>query len=263
MQLEFEKVWADEDGKVMSAPDGVKEIKLNVYQYTGTAFDKSTATLVQTVTLNTDNQWREKLHLTDSDENTRYYVEEVDVPAGYKVTYTNRAKEQTQLGYADGDKVTVTNQKRHTELTVYKNWCDQNGTQTSNSTVTEISVTLHGKPKDGMAGDVTTQTATLTAKGGWKHVFEKLNPDYLYTVEESPIPGFTVSYSYPEGSSETTGTLPGGTVPITNPAAPTSALPSPGSPGGTVPYTAGGAAIALAAVLCGYNSRRKRKRGEE
>ena len=100
MQLEFEKVWADEDGKVMSAPDGVKEIKLNVYQYTGTAFDKSTATLVQTVTLNTDNQWREKLHLTDSDENTRYYVEEVDVPAGYQVTYTNNAKEQTQLGYA-------------------------------------------------------------------------------------------------------------------------------------------------------------------
>ena len=265
MQLEFEKVWADEDGKVMSAPDGVKEIKLNVYQYTGTAFDKSTATLVQTVTLNTDNQWREKLHLTDSDENTRYYVEEVNVPNGYKVTYTNRAGEQTQLGYADGDKVTVTNQKRHTELTVYKNWRDQNGTLTSNSTVTEISVTLHGKPKGGVTGVETTQTVKLTAAGSWKHVFEKLNPDYLYTVEESPIPGFTVSYSYsyPKGSSETTGVAPGGTVTITNTEASTYELPSTGSPGGTVPYTAGGAAIALAAVLCGYNSRRKRKRGEE
>ena len=263
MQLEFEKVWADEDGKVMSAPDGVKEIKLNVYQYTGTAFDKSTATLVQTVTLNTDNQWREKLHLTDSDENTRYYVEEVDVPAGYQVTYTNNAKEQTQLGYADGDKVTVTNQKRPTKLTVYKNWCDQNGTPTSNSTVTEISVTLHGKPKAGVTGKETTQTVKLTAERGWKHVFEKLDPDYLYTVEESPIPGFTVSYSYPEGSSVTTGVAPGGTVTITNTEAPTYELPSTGSPGGTVPYTAGGAAIALAAVLCGYNSRRKRKRGEE
>lgn len=260
MQLEFEKVWADEDGKVMSAPDGVKEIKLNVYQYTGTAFDKSTATLVQTVTLNTDNQWREKLHLTDSDENTRYYVEEVDVPAGYQVTYTNNAKEQTQLGYADGDKVTVTNQKRPTKLTVYKNWCDQNGTPTSNSTVTEISVTLHGKPKAGVTGKETTQTVKLTAERGWKHVFEKLDPDYLYTVEESPIPGFTVSYSYSEGSSDV---APGGTVTITNTEAPTYELPSTGSPGGTVPYTAGGAAIALAAVLCGYNSRRKRKRGEE
>lgn len=260
-QLEFEKVWADENGKIMSSPpDGVTAIQLNVYKYTGDAFDKDKATLEQTVTLNTDNDWREKLLLTDSNENTRYYVEEVDVPDGYKVTYTNRAKEQTQLGYADGDKVTVTNQKRHTKLTVYKNWCDQNGTQTSNSTVTEISVTLHGKPKQGMAGENTTETATLTAKGGWKHVFEKLNPDYLYTVEESPIPGFTVSYSYPEGSSNV---APGGTVTITNTEAPTYELPSTGSPGGTVPYTAGGAAIALAAVLCGYNSRRKRKRGEE
>ena len=258
MQLEFEKVWADEDGKVMSPPAGVTAIQLKVYKYTGTAFDKSTAE-VQTVTLNTDNQWQEKLLLTDSNENTRYYVEEVNVPDGYKVTYTNRDKEQTQLGYADGDKVTVTNQKRPTKLTVYKNWHDQNGTLTS-STVEQISVTLHGKPKEGMAGENTTETATLTAEYGWKHVFENLNPDYLYTVEESPIPGFTVSYSYPEGSSDV---APGGTVTITNTEAPTYELPSTGSPGGTVPYTAGGAAIALAAVLCGYNSRRKRKRGGE
>lgn len=259
MQLEFEKVWADENGKVMSPPDGVKEIKLKVYKYTGDVFNKDTAE-VQTVTLNTGNLWRETLLLKDSDENTRYYVEEVDVPAGYQVTYTNNAKEQTQLGYADGDKVTVTNQKRPTKLTVYKNWCDQNGTPTSNSTVTEISVTLHGKPKAGVTGKETTQTVKLTAERGWKHVFEKLDPDYLYTVEESPIPGFTVSYSYSEGSSDV---APGGTVIITNTEAPTYELPSTGSPGGTVPYTAGGAAIALAAVLCGYNSRRKRKRGEE
>lgn len=261
-QLEFEKVWADENGKITAPPDGVTEIKLNVYKYTGAEFNKGTAEFVKAVKLNTGNLWRETLLLTDSNENTRYYVEEVNVPDGYKVTYTNRAKEQTQLGYADGDKVTVTNQKRPTKLTVYKNWCDQNGTPTS-STVTQISVTLHGKPKEGVTGETTTETVTLTAKGGWKHVFENLNPDYLYTVEESPIPGFTVSYSYPEGSSGTTGTLPGATVTITNTEAPTYELPSTGSPGGTVPYTAGGAAIALAAVLCGYNSRRKRKRGEE
>lgn len=259
-QLELQKVWADEDGKIMSSPpDGVTEIQLKVYQYTEAEFNKDTAKFVKTVTLNTDNDWREKLLLTDSDENTRYYVEEVDVPNGYKVTYKNRVGEQTQLGYADGDKVTVTNQKRPTKLTVYKNWCDQNGTPTS-STVTEISVTLHGKPKEDMTGEETTRTVTLTAKDSWKHVFENLNPDYLYTVEESPIPGFTVSYSYPEGSSDV---APGGTVTITNTEAPTYELPSTGSPGGTVPYTAGGAAIALAAVLCGYNSRRKRKRGEE
>lgn len=258
-QLELQKVWADENGKITSPPDGVTEIKLNVYKYTGTAFNKDTAE-VQTVTLDKNHQWREKLLLTDSNENTHYYVEEVNVPDGYKVTYKNRVGEQTQLDYADGDKVTVTNQKRPTKLTVYKNWRDQNGTLTSNSTVKEISVTLRGKPKEGVTGENTTETATLTAADRWKYVFENLNPDYLYTVEESPIPGFTVSYSYPEGSSDV---APGGTVTITNTEAPTYELPSTGSPGGTVPYTAGGAAIALAAVLCGYNSRRKRKRGEE
>lgn len=82
-------------------------------------------------------------------------------------------------------------------------------------------------------------------------------------MEEASVSGYTVSYSYPEGSGETTGVAPGGTVTITNTEASTYELPSTGSPGGTVPYTAGGAAIALAAVLCGYNSRRKRKRGEE
>lgn len=258
-QLELQKVWADEDGKITSPPDGVTAIQLNVYQYTEAEFNKNTAKFVKTVTLNTGNDWRATLLLKDSDKNTHYYVEEVNVPNGYKVTYTNRAGDQTQLGYADGDKVTVTNQKRPTKLTVYKNWCDQNGTPTS-STVEQISVTLHGKPKEGVTGGETTQTATLTAAVSWKHVFENLNPDYLYTVEESPIPGFTVSYSYPEGSSDV---APGGTVTITNTEAPTYELPSTGSPGGTVPYTAGGAAIALAAVLCGYNSRRKRKRGEE
>lgn len=106
-------------------------------------------------------------------------------------------------------------------------------------------------------------TVTMTKTRSWKYTFTNLDPTAHYVVEEASVSGYTVSYSYPEGSSETTGTLPGGTVTITNTEAPTYELPSTGSPGGTVPYTAGGAAIALAAVLCGYNSRRKRKRGEE
>ena len=102
-------------------------------------------------------------------------------------------------------------------------------------------------------------TVTMTKMSGWKYTFTNLDPTAHYVVEEASVSGYTVSYAYPEGSDGTTGVAPGGTVTITN----TYELPSTGSPGGTVPYTAGGAAIALAAVLCGYNSRRKRKRGEE
>lgn len=86
---------------------------------------------------------------------------------------------------------------------------------------------------------------------------------YSYKVEEiNTSADYQVSYS-------TTNGVTSGLITMVNtkkpdkPDEPVYELPSTGSPGGTVPYTAGGAAIALAAVLCGYNSRRKRKRGEE
>ena len=78
-----------------------------------------------------------------------------------------------------------------------------------------------------------------------------------YYIREIVPDGYEVSYSK-ENELQT-----GESITLTNTKTIVYELPSTGSPGGTVPYTAGGAAIALAAVLCGYNSRRKRKRGEE
>lgn len=112
-------------------------------------------------------------------------------------------------------------------------------------------------------------TYTLTAADNWRMVIGNLprsNPEktqyYSYKiVETTGGDGYTVTYNTESG-------VVGGYLVIVNTKTPeqeepTYELPSTGSPGGTVPYTAGGAAIALAAVLCGYNSRRKRKRGEE
>lgn len=112
-------------------------------------------------------------------------------------------------------------------------------------------------------------TYTLTAANNWRMVIENLprsNPEktqyYSYRiVETTGGDGYTVTYNTESG-------VVGGYLVMVNTKTPeqeepTYELPSTGSPGGTVPYTAGGAAIALAAVLCGYNSRRKRKRGEE
>lgn len=110
-------------------------------------------------------------------------------------------------------------------------------------------------------------TYTLTAADNWRRVIGNLprsNPEgteyYSYKIVETTSMGngYTVTYSTESG-------VVGGYLVMVNTKqdAPTYELPSTGSPGGTVPYTAGGAAIALAAVLCGYNSRRKRKRGEE
>lgn len=112
-------------------------------------------------------------------------------------------------------------------------------------------------------------TYTLTAADNWRMVIENLPRSnskgteyYSYKiVETTGGDGYTVTYNTESG-------VVGGYLVMVNTKtpeqeAPTYELPSTGSPGGTVPYTAGGAAIALAAVLCGYNSRRKRKRGEE
>lgn len=112
-------------------------------------------------------------------------------------------------------------------------------------------------------------TYTLTAADNWRMVIGNLprsNLDrtqyYSYKiVETTEGDGYTVTYNTESG-------VVGGYLVMVNTKTPeqeepTYELPSTGSPGGTVPYTAGGAAIALAAVLCGYNSRRKRKRGEE
>lgn len=113
------------------------------------------------------------------------------------------------------------------------------------------------------------RTYTLTAADNWRMVIGDLprsNPEgteyYSYKiVETTSMDGYTVTYNTESG-------VAGGYLVMVNTKTPeqeepTYELPSTGSPGGTVPYTAGGAAIALAAVLCGYNSRRKRKRGEE
>lgn len=113
-------------------------------------------------------------------------------------------------------------------------------------------------------------TYTLTATNNWRMVIGNLprsNPEgteyYSYKIVETTSMGngYTVTYNTESG-------VVGGYLVMVNTKTPeqeepTYELPSTGSPGGTVPYTAGGAAIALAAVLCGYNSRRKRKRGEE
>lgn len=113
-------------------------------------------------------------------------------------------------------------------------------------------------------------TYTLTAADNWRMVIGNLPRSnregteyYSYKIVETTSMGngYTVTYNTESG-------VVGGYLVMVNTKPPeqeepTYELPSTGSPGGTVPYTAGGAAIALAAVLCGYNSRRKRKRGEE
>lgn len=266
LELTVRKVWKNADGTIMSEDqkNEQSEIKVDV-------FKKGENTAFDTVTLNSANGWTAQVDLTkckDLKSNTKFEAKEQD-GNNYIISYMDGFGKEHSANdaYQSGDTIVVVNQLKPTELSVVKKWNGQDGSVLPSDKEPD-SIQLKLFKVESTGGKTLVQvdgedTVTMTKMSGWKYTFTNLDPTAHYVVEEASVSGYTVSYSYPEGSSGTTGVAPGGTVTITNTEASTYELPSTGSPGGTVPYTAGGAAIALAAVLCGYNSRRKRKRGEE
>lgn len=260
-QIVLQKVWKDEAGHILTvAPDGISSINVTVYQIDSTG----AVTKQDDYQLFASEGWTKTISVKAG---YTYRVKENNIQSGYSVTYTRNFNDNDVMengsGYVDGDTATIVNRKLPTSLKVRKLWKAPDGNYKTADLPESITLQLYTIGKDGQKTKVEDATITSPQDGKWEYTFTNLDPTAHYVVEEASVSGYTVSYSYPEGSSETTGTLPGGTVIITNTEASTYELPSTGSPGGTVPYTAGGAAIALAAVLCGYNSRRKRKRGEE
>ena len=266
LELTVRKVWKNADGTIMSEDQKNKqnEIKADV-------FKKGDNIAFDTVTLNRDNGWTAQVDLTKCSglkSSTKFEAKEQD-DNNYIISYMDGFGKEHSANdaYQSGDTIVVVNQLKPTELSVVKKWNGQDGSVLPSDKEPD-SIQLKLFKVESTGGKTLVQvdgedTVTMTKMSGWKYTFTNLDPTAHYVVEEASVSGYTVSYSYPDGSSGTTGVAPGGTVTITNTEAPTYELPSTGSPGGTVPYTAGGAAIALAAVLCGYNSRRKRKRGEE
>ena len=266
LELTVRKVWKNADGTIMSEDQKNKqnEIKVDV-------FKKGDNTAFDTVTLNSNNGWTAQVNLAkcgNLKSNTKFEAKEQD-GNNYIISYMDGfgVEHSANDAYQSGDTIVVVNQLKPTELSVVKKWNGQDGSVLpSDKELDNIQLKLFKVESTG--GKTLVQvdgkdTVMMTKTSGWKYTFKNLDPTAHYVVEEASVSGYTVSYIYPDGTDGTTGTLPGATVTITNTKAPTYELPSTGSPGGTVPYTAGGAAIALAAVLCGYNSRRKRKRGEE
>ena len=266
LELTVRKVWKNADGTIMSEDQKNKqsEIKVDV-------FKKGDNIAFDTVTLNSGNGWTAQVNLAkckDLKSNTKFEAKEQGNNS-YIISYMDGfgVEHSANDAYQSGDTIVVVNQLKPTELSVVKKWNGQDGSVLPSDKEPD-SIQLKLFKVESTGGKTLVQvdgrdTVTMTKMSGWKYTFTNLDPTAHYVVEEASVSGYTVSYIYPEGSDGTTGVAPGGAVTITNTEAPTYELPSTGSPGGTVPYTAGGAAIALVAVLCGYNSRRKRKRGEE
>ena len=225
------------------------------------------------------------------DTNTLYCLVETTPPKGYALSQTPvyfYFRDDTDSGHSlptiegmdqvvdlnsQSKQVYVVNEPNLTSVTVEKKWQNSDGTKLETppdhidfKLVQLVSSTPPSSGSSATVKESTYDTYTLTAANNWRMVIGNLprsNSDrteyYSYKiVETTSMDGYKVTYNTESG-------VVGGYLVMVNTKQeePTYELPSTGSPGGTVPYTAGGAAIALAAVLCGYNSRRKRKRGEE
>ncbi len=256
-QLKINKYWKNSDGGTTTPPPNTN-VTVALYRYRKDA-GKNTAECVKRITLSDANNWTAVYPGADDPADTvmepgwLYFVKEVNTNSEYDVLYS----ENNESGVEKGGVINITNRHKPDKLTVTKVWAGDS--EDTSARPKQITVELYGYAKNASPDTPTwTRQYQLEAEKGWTLTIDHLDAEMYYYIREKNVPdGYEVSYSKENGLQT------GERITLTNTEAPTYELPSTGSPGGTVPYTAGGAAIALAAVLCGYNSRRKRKRGEE
>lgn len=255
-QLTINKRWQNSDGETTTPPENTR-VTVELYRYQKDA-DKNTAEYVKQITLSTENNWTAVYPGADDPENTvmepgwLYFVKEVNTNREYDVRYSGN----NEIGVEKGGVINITNKHKPDKLTVTKVWAGDS--EDTSARPKQITVELYGYAKDALP-DTAKRIGEyqLEKANGWTLTIDDLDAEKYYYIRETVPDGYEVSYSKENGLQT------GESVTLTNTKTIVYELPSTGSPGGTVPYTAGGAAIALAAVLCGYNSRRKRKRGEE
>ena len=252
-QLKINKYWQNSDGETTPPPENTN-VTVKLYRYRKGA-EKDTAELVKQITLSTENNWTAVYPGADDSAvmapGYLYFVKEVNTNSEYNVSYSKN----NEIGVEKGGVINITNKHKPDKLTVTKVWADS---EDPSARPPQITVELYGYAKTESPDTAEyIDRYTLEAAKGWTLTIDDLDAEKYYYIKENVPDGYEVSYSK-ENRLQT-----GESVTLTNTKIIVYELPSTGSPGGTVPYTAGGAAIALAAVLCGYNSRRKRKRGEE
>lgn len=232
--LSVQKVWLDEDGNELSSPT-VDQVEVKLWQ-------QRTETNAVTVTVS----WADLWGGTGS--------EEVQVADGSGLTIdTGIWGNSYSCTVNDGPE-----QTRNDHLLVID--CISGDTAIHLSVPylpDEIEFSDYTEPYFVPIGDkILHDTVTLTAGGGWSHAWYDLpqtaedGTPYFYTVEETAIPGFHVSYLPNNQNGIQTGELV-----ITNQSN-GYVLPETGG-AGTIPYTAGGLALLALAGLMYSTLRRK------
>lgn len=182
--------------------------------YTNKEYLKDSNNQDLTIKLNNGNNWRAAIDVPAG--GGTYCVEEVNVPAGWDVTYENNAQQANS-----NTPILVKNQKQPTDidLTVEKTWAKDDASNRPDS----ISLTLlrsNGKKQDNSDAANTSEwfweelrisTPTPTKNGNkWTFAYTGLpakdvyGNDYHYKVQEAAVNGYTVSYGL-NGAGEENG----------------------------------------------------------
>ncbi len=150
---------------------------------------------VAQVTLSPENNWTAAVDIDSTDKTIKYYVNELNLPAGWTVEYTNN----NQLA-GSSTPITVTNTKHTplTDLTVEKIWQNDEGNDDQRANMRFDLLRSTDKVTWEEAEGV---TPTLVMDGDtWTYRYEDLPAEdstgktYYYMVEETPPDGYVVTY---------------------------------------------------------------------
>ena len=163
----------------------------------------------------------------------------------------------------------VENSPTTTSITVEKTWKSASGEALTEDLPDQIEVTLYYQTADGQKVEYTgtdeqPNPVTITPDadtGDWTHTWTELpkkdedGNEYTYTVEETALSGFTVSYTKNDGIKD-------GTIEITNTKTTSYVLPETGGMGPVVPAVTGLLLVGVSGMGIQYLRRRRRRGGK-
>ena len=277
--LTIQKFWQDGYGNTVLGTDApVDSITVDLYRYpVGGIKDPTDTTnqLVKEITLKknptldedgTTTPWTYVYQGVEKDY--LYYIVEKDSGNLYDVTYSTSNTD----GVQNGGLLTLTNRQKLPptgSLKVTKEWLDADGNAfTDLSKMPEVTITLT-KHLNGSSSAL--DSVTLNPSNGWTYTWKDLDASegVTYTVKETFTAtdgtAYTTSYeldgnTLADGPSFTLTKDASHDLVIKNQVSSGAyELPSTGG-AGTTPYTAVGGTIALAALVCGFCTKRRRER---
>ncbi|MBR3969551.1 MAG: Cna B-type domain-containing protein [Ruminococcus sp.] len=183
ISVSVSKIW--DDGSIQT---NHSEDTVTVQLYKGTNFDTSTP-IGNPVTIKggDSHTWSGLIKLSSEQ---KYFVKEIEYSvengAIYTATYDNNGN--------NGGNIQITNTRQDLSLTVKKEWVGEPNTS--------VHVKLYQSAKSDLSDKKEHGNITLSSSNNWTHTWENLPSGYYYSVEETALDDYTISYSSNNGTNQ-------------------------------------------------------------